>query len=97
METSVINPSTAAAQGDPCGWKSHYVLLPSSAEPRKNDEPNACTLSSRVYLGALQGHKRRLFLFLFTEYESIKAAKFHAFTITHGPAAFPLLCQDSGD
>lgn len=97
METSVINPFTAAALGNPCGWKLCYVILPSSAEPQKNGKPNACTLFSRVYLEALQGDKCRPFLFLFTEYESIKAAKFQAFTITHGPAAFPLLCQDSGD
>lgn len=72
---------------------SYLVLL----SHEKNGEPNARTLSSRVYLGALRGDKHRPFLFLFTEYESIKAVKFQAFTITHGPAAFPLLCQDSGD
>lgn len=57
----------------------------------------ARTLSSRACFGALQGDKHRPFLFLSTEYESIKAAEFQAFIITHGPAAFPLLCQDCGD
>lgn len=73
------------------------VVLPSSAELQKNDEPKAHSQPSRVYLGLLQGDKHRPFIFLFTEYESIKAAEFQAFTITRGPAAFPPLCQDSGD
>jgi len=97
MGTSGINPFTAAAWGNPCEGKLCSAILPSSAEPRKNGEPNARTLSSRVYLGALQGDKHRPFLFLCTEYESIKAAKFQAFNITRGPAAFPPLCQDGGD
>ena len=77
--------------------ESCAVILPSSAELQKNSEPNARTLSSMAYFEALHGDKHRPFLFLSTEYESIKAAKFQAFTITHGPAAFPLLCQDCGD
>lgn len=65
METSGINPFPAAAQGNPPGWKLGCVTLCSSAEPRGRGEPNAPTLSSRVYLGALRGDKHRPFLFAF--------------------------------
>lgn len=76
-----------------CAMLSYPALL----SCKKNSEPNARTLSSRAYFEALHRDKHRPFLFLSTEYESIRAAKFQAFTITHGPAAFPLLCQDCGD